>query len=277
MLVPVDRASRKYTVLTACPPPRPQENDATRKDRQAAKKNRLDTTEEEATDEPTPPRAGTPVPTARAHMYAVDYDPSCAEPALSMSPPHEVKMRHISRRVEHINWQSGEPQVVPLEVDVAAASADVEFAPPPEQSPVFGESGTQEEDAPGCRSPRRRSMDSIRSTGSKRARDDADEGDGSHDSKRPSPPADADLETGEDTPPVSQEDKDMEGTLPKRRSMDSIMSAGGTKRRRDDADHDANPREAKRPSPPPEKTEKTPEAAPAPAATSKLVRSVQIG
>lgn len=276
--MPADRASRAYTLLTAFPPAHLQESDATRKDRQTAKKNRLDTTEEEATDDPTPPRAGTPVPTARAHMRAADYDAGCADPTLSMSPPHEVKMRHISRRVEHINWKSGEPQVVPLEVDVAAASADVEFAPPPELSPVFGESRTQEEDAPGCRSPRRRSMDSIRSTGSKRARDDADEGDGSHDSKRPSPPADADLEAGEDTtPPVSQEDKDTEGSLLKRRSMDSIMSAGGTKRRRDDADHDANPREAKRPSPPPEKLQKTPEAAPAPAATTKLVRSIQPG
>ena len=56
----------------------------------------------------------------------------------------------------------------------------------------------------------------------------------------------------------------------------ATTSAAGTKRARDDEGKDPNPKEAKRPSPPPEKTAKTDAKEPPVASSSKVV-SVRIG
>jgi Ran-binding protein 3 len=239
-----------------------QETDLARKDKLNAKKNRLDSTAEGPEDMlPASP----PMPSAMANA---------AE--LVKSPPHEVKMHHISRRVSGIQWKNGDaagsssvaassrmspehdpfadplPAVSTRATTIQAAQSFDSVASLPE---------TQETDVEIDSEPfKRRSMDSITSVGgSKRSRDD-DAISGDRDAKRKSPSEEAD-ESAEE-PPTSAS---ASGPMAAKKSMESIRSvASVSKRQRDEDDNDANPRETKRPSPPPAKEEPKKQVTPPP-------------
>jgi hypothetical protein len=192
-------------------------------------------------------RADSPSPPSISH------EPGNTE-MLSMSPPHDVKMRHISQRVEHIGWKNGEtptPESV-LQPSISRELGKVSQPPPRAVSPSPQK---DEEEAP-----RRGSMESIINTGM---------------SPPIPPPSTTPLTPPEDPSPTILDDSQDDN---KRRSMESIISQGGTKRPRDEEEGDVNPRVAKRPSPPPEKKEEPKPAAPStPAPASKMVSGFQVG
>jgi hypothetical protein len=165
-------------------------------------------------------------------------------------------MHHISRRVEHINWKADKPEAASLEGSLTRRLTDdapLDTAPelPPREGSPSPESPTRA---------RRVSMESIISTGP---------------AVTPVVPSSVASPTfpppqsGETSPELPSEKGDS-----RRKSMESIISTGGTKRPREDAEVDENPREAKRVSPPPEKTDSqsTPPGPSTPGpSTSKIV------
>ncbi|TFY74209.1 hypothetical protein EWM64_g9802, partial [Hericium alpestre] len=176
---------------------------------------------------------------------------------VSGSPPHETKMRQISQGVEDINWKNRHKLNQPsLEGD--AMSTDVPQPPSPNDMPVMEIHRDHEDAGP-----------STAAAGAVQA--------------PPSPqPSVMDLRPDEvqasEPPPTSppsrrssqsesETDKNLKRKLADRAPSQGPMDAPkepkarkesvdlSSKRPRDDADEDVNPRETKRPSPPPDKPE----------------------
>jgi hypothetical protein len=234
-----------------------QEPDSSRKDRQKAKKNRLGATEEEVADDSA--MLSTSPPASKADAME-----------LSKSPPHDVKMKHISRRVSGIQWKNGDhPETAETPADLAGASASVtdlsrpvtgaasmesvgaiDFPPSSSglksyssMTTVADEPLTQDDAPESEKTSRHRSMDSFTSLGGlKRSRED--NGDG-REPKRTSS-TDELIKAAEPINVAADAD-----SILKRRSTESIRSVTSIKRQREDPAHDENPRETKRPSPPP--------------------------
>ncbi|KAF9648657.1 hypothetical protein BDM02DRAFT_3186979 [Thelephora ganbajun] len=93
--------------------------------------------------------------------------------------------------------------------------------------------------------------------GTKRARDEEDKDPNPKEAKRPSPPPEKTAKKEAEEPPIASPPKmvgfmayaNIRPIMPPKEPL----SSESTKRQREDADEDANPRETKRPSPPPDK------------------------
>lgn len=252
------------------------------------KRNRigLDTTEEEDV-----------VSKSRTPSRSRSRSPARSRP----SPPHEVKVRQISQGVEDISWRRNEPEpepaapeandlatdladdsvtpVVatspapspPVESDAAEVSPDCSMENLPEPIHARRSSGSDGED----KGLKRKLADRAASHGPengdvpktleeadtlKRSRD---EDDNPRAKKRPTPPLTPEAASGQkQTPPATPPSDSDE--LPKPNEA--------LKRPRDDEGKDDNPRQTKKPSPPPEKTLDKETAT----TTPKLVRGLYI-
>lgn len=177
-------------------------------------------------------------------------------PALSVSPPHEVKVRQISQGVEDMKWQqrlesqqdtgpNSQPSLAPSQ-DVDDTQAQIELTQavfasqstsgPPASSASVEEATEEAEEA----------EDTASSLPHTRRASESDSGEPEKGLKRKL--ADRATSTGPESGP---------STL--------TPVAETAKRPRDDADKDDNPRVSKRPSPPPEQHEEpAPALVPAP-------------
>lgn len=195
------------------------------------------------------------------------------------SPPHEVKVRQISRGVEDITWQKGQ---IPAEDDNVAILPQAMLADTVEVVTPIAASGTvpaldstvevdiDTEVSPDCTmKSSQKSSDSEGTNEEKRLKrkladrapshgpethkaaglDDAKrtkaEDDNPRAKKRSSPPRtpEADSDLTRPTPPAT----------PPAVADESFKAIEPLKRPREDADNDDNPRQTKKPSPPPEK------------------------
>jgi Ran-binding protein 3 len=158
---------------------------------------------------------------------------------LSKSPPHETKMRLISRRVSDIKWKNGDTSPSAEHQSEAGVTSTIEVDDPevPTAPP------TQE-------TTNVRSMQSVISTETDKRpvqNEDSEVLDAARGSKWQ--PSAEDLTPPLDTAGPSE-------ALSNKKSMESIRStSSATKRQRED-EEDVNPRETKRPSPPPAKDTK---------------------
>jgi Ran-binding protein 3 len=257
--------------------------------RSPKKKNRirLESTEEEDTTS----RSRTP-------------SPSSSQP----SPPHEIKVRQISQGVEDISWRRKEmtaaaaafaeknetaesdaldpvtPIAVPEEVPTAPASpVDIALTEVSSDSSMKKLHQRSTSSASGSdsgdqdKSLKRKLADRGASHGpengnaakatddddaSKRARDADDD---LQVKKRPTPPS-----TPEATNTPDEKKRPTPPATPPSDSDELSKPAEHLKRPRDDADQDANPRQTKKPSPPPEKTLREDQSA----TTPRLVRVI---
>ncbi|KAF9233472.1 hypothetical protein BU15DRAFT_90326 [Melanogaster broomeanus] len=199
-----------------------------------AKKGRvhLDTTlEEDGVDAQTQSRSRTP-----SHPHS---------PVLSVSPPHEVRVRQISQGVEDIKWQRS----LPLQDEPESIAADAETSSDKEDGTVQVE--LREEPVEEASAPFATNEDAS-------AEDDEAE---DLTSSLPHTRRASESDGGEPEKVLKRKLSDR-GTS---QGPDSGPSAATTsvetaKRLRDDADKDDNPRVSKRPSPPPEQNEKPPPA-----------------
>ncbi|KAF8448880.1 hypothetical protein L210DRAFT_1054843 [Boletus edulis BED1] len=205
-----------------------------------AKKGRvhLDTTlEEDAQDAQSQSRSRTP-----SHPHS---------PALSVSPPHDVKVRQISQGVEDMKWQqksesqqdagpNSQPDIAPSQ-DVGGTQNAIE----PTQV-VFGSQSAEEPPS---------SFVSVEdATAEAEAQDTASS---LPHTRRPSESDGGELDKG-----LKRKLADRATSLGPESAPSTLAPTAETvKRPRDDADKDDNPRVSKRPSPPPEQDE---ESAPMP-------------
>jgi Ran-binding protein 3 len=195
------------------------------------KKNKLDATEEE-----DPQDAGIVTP-PRSRSRSSSGQGALSAADLGKSPPMETKVRHISRRVEDITWKDRTPQVTEVQVEVQAN--------PEISTPAVLEAAAEIAQVPGYVQPETHDVDI----------------------------SDESQKTSTDEPSVSAIASDSNGVedhkMERRRSDDSV--SGGTKRQREDGEQDANPRETKRPSPPPEEKLVAPVPTPASGTAPKTV------
>ena len=219
------------------------------KERRIPKKNRvqlLSTAEEEETPPSSPEKA-----------------------VLSSSPPHESKVRMIRERVRGINWEDSTMQengdAESREATEADEAAALSVTPPEEadDKEVNGEHSDEKadseeeegkalglklgsEEASGARVKVATTVTSTEST--KRPREDIGD-DNPRQTKRPTPPPEEEKVTKPTAEGPSTSDKVSEPTSSPTESA---------KRPRDDADKDDNPRQAKRPTPPPDEDKVSP-------------------
>ncbi|KAI6113102.1 hypothetical protein F5141DRAFT_757622 [Pisolithus sp. B1] len=170
--------------------------------------------------------------------------PNPNSPALSVSPPHEVKVRQISRGVEDINWQ----QQRPLHNDVESEQHDVEALHDKEDEQAIPQEKLDEDrDEPP-------SLPPVQDTAV-----DVDEASDIPSSlphtRRASESEVAEPEKGLKRKLADRGTSQGPESAPSSPSVHTA-SAETVKRPRDDGDNDANPRLSKRQSPPPEQQEK---------------------
>ncbi|KAF9224070.1 hypothetical protein BS17DRAFT_94603 [Gyrodon lividus] len=194
----------------------------------------LDTTlEEDTVDAQSRSRSRTP-----SHPHS---------PALSVSPPHEVKVRQISQGVEDIKWQQRLPtqnETEPFDTEAEASSdkedriaaTQVDLAEEPTEMPPS--SFTSNEDATAEAEEAEDTTSSLPHT---RRASESDSGEPEKVLKRKL--ADRGTSQGPENGPST-----------------ATASVETSKRPRDDTDKDDNPRVSKRPSPPPEQDKKPPPA-----------------
>ena len=188
----------------------------------------LDTTlEEDVLDTQTQSRSRTP-----SHPHS---------PVLGVSPPHDVKVRQISQGVEDIKWQQGphsqhearsdQPSITAFQ-DASQTQASEVFASQPPSSLLSVDDAAEDAEE---------SQDTAPSLPHTRRASESDGGEPEKGLKRKL--ADRATSLGPESGP---------STL--------TPNAETAKRPRDDADNDDNPRVSKRPSPPPEHSDESPQA-----------------
>lgn len=213
-----------------------------------AKKGRvhLDTTlEEDVQDTQSQSRSRTP-----SHPHS---------PALSVSPPHDVKVRQISQGVEDMKWQQSlesqqesgpdsQPSIAPSQ-DAGETQSSIE----PTQEVCVSQISTQV--PPSSVPPVEDATEEA-----EEARDIA--------FSLPHTRRASDSDGGEPDKGLKRKLADRAASLGPESGPSTITPTAETaKRPRDDSDKDDNPRVSKRPSPPPEQNG---ESAPAPAAAPEI-------
>jgi hypothetical protein len=181
-------------------------------------------------------------------------------PPLGTSPPHEVKIRQISRGVEDLTWQNGVKNII-SEDDAPQIVVESDAKAVPE---IHAQAPTEVTDASDedTKTPPEDGTDVLTPPVDDGAADGDDEV--------------VDDQTGQALSEVGEKEKGVKRKYSARITSGNILNVEPTieqlKRPRDDSDKDDNPRETKRPSPPPE-SEPTPVQSPSPA--PKLVWSHQ--
>ena len=269
--------------------PRPS---SSRSSRRSPKKGRLlgpgnlgKTTEEEQQDlDPSETTSNTSGPTSvPAAVEGDSGDEHKMVISVSGSPPHETKMRQISEGVHGIEMKKTDvgdddhvvtPTPFPTTEDTEAEdkSVDSEELPTlidstipdvtkPETTTSTAEAVSDEPLAPPDR-PKRASSDYLLPfPGSRRGSDSSVEQEKGLKRK-----------FGDRAVSESREAECVGKKAPKKEVTDAATTcAAGIKRARDEEDKDPNPKEAKRPSPPPEKTAKREVEEPPVASSSKVV------
>ncbi|KAL4078678.1 hypothetical protein V8B97DRAFT_1932767 [Scleroderma yunnanense] len=165
-------------------------------------------------------------------------------PALSVSPPHEVKVRQISQGVEDINWQRHRSL---SHNDAEHPGCNLEASDDKEDEQAAPQEGpSQNAEEPPCSLPTTQEVvvevdeaaDIPSSLPPTRRTSESEGGEPEKGLKRKL--ADRGTSQGPESPSIT------------------TASAETTKRLRDDGDKDDNPRISKRPSPPPEQRENAP-------------------
>lgn len=219
----------------------------------------------EVPDRPTPANKKNRVkldPTAEED----ETPPSSPKPSaeLSTSPPHETKVRQISRRVRGMKWEDRPPFEIPQEVGTAGVSSVVVVEGQQQLAPaasISSSSGSTSPNTPQDPSKQNEVQQEIST------QDDTN--------------GDAEVPAAQEGSPPESDSEDQDKSLKRKlgdpvqaSAVDRLSSTSGVepaKRARDDAEEDDNPREKKRPSPPPDEEAKA--DAPQPAAPQAKVVS----
>ncbi|TFY66936.1 hypothetical protein EVG20_g4157 [Dentipellis fragilis] len=203
----------------------------------------------------------TPAKKNRTQLGVTQEEEGEDDAPVSGSPPHETKMRQISQGVEDINWKNKQlanknaidRPSTPLAAPDALAAAGVET--PTEHADTGASPPAAPQSVPVPPSPQPSIMDirpdgephveppTTKTSKSSSRRGSESESETERNLKRKL--ADRAASQG----PVDEPTKAPKETKTRRESAD----LGTAKRPRDDADKDDNPRETKRPSPPPDK------------------------
>ena len=206
------------------------------------------TLEEDAQDGQSQSRSRTP-----SHPHS---------PVLSVSPPHDVKVRQISQGVEDIKWQQSlEPQP---DQDAGLDAQALSIAPSQDQSHI---EATQVVFASQSTSGPPSSFVSVED-----AAEEAEEAEDTA-SSLPHTRRTSESDGGEPEKGLKRKLADRATSLGAESGPSTLTPAAETaKRPRDDAHKDGNPRVSKRPSPPPEQHEESAPAPPPKAPAPKPVR-----
>ncbi|KAH7890901.1 hypothetical protein F5I97DRAFT_100735 [Phlebopus sp. FC_14] len=163
-------------------------------------------------------------------------------PALSVSPPHEVKVRQISQGVEDINWQ----QRLPLQDDVGPPRADIEV------------SDDKEDEMPGTQVEATEEVVEVPPCSFTSTQDTVAEAGETEDSASslPCTRRASESDSGEPDKGLKRKLADRGTSQGPESGPSTAVTTEATKRPRDDVDKDDNPRISKRQSPPPDQDEK---------------------
>lgn len=191
-------------------------------------------------------------------------------PVLSVSPPHDVKVRQISQGVEDMKWQQG-----PQSQQEARSDSQLSITPSQDANEMQASikatqavSESQSAQAPPC------SLSSVDDT-----TEDVEEAQDTA-SSLPHTRRTSESDGGETEKGLKRKLADRATSLGPESGPSTVTpSAETAKRPRDDADKDDNPRVSKRPSPPPEQNDESPPAPAPPPETPapKLVRILLYG
>lgn len=174
--------------------------------------------------------------------------PNPHSPALSVSPPHEVKVRQISQGVEDINWRQRRPP----QNDIETEKPDVEVLHDKEdEQATVQEKLNEDQDEPPPLPP---VLDTTLE-----ADETSDVPSSLPHARRASESEAAEPEKGLKRKLADRGTSQGPESAPSHPSIHTT-SAETAKRPRDDGDNDDNPRLSKRQSPPPEQQEKPPAA-----------------
>ncbi|TDL23696.1 hypothetical protein BD410DRAFT_786955 [Rickenella mellea] len=268
-LDPESKGSRKREREVSIEPPTPREEEVAPRERKEppptplTKKNRVrldSTTEEPETPPHSPRKSGSPV-------------------ELSTSPPHETKVRLIRERVRGLNWEDESTR----SIDSLQTNGDIV---PSTQHPHLAEpislAVDTSVDVNNDDTERTSALSALSAADASEvdheiepAEDDSVVEDSLVVETQPPPPT--------EEPTVVRPDSDSEDQDKnlKRKLGDRAVSVGAetTKRARDGDEEDANPRDRKRPTPPPEERKETPDVIatvePPPVATPPTPNAVQ--